>query len=809
MGWLGDIKTAVRRMRRTPWTTTVILLTLALAIGATGALFSVTRALLLDPFPYQDHKRLAMAVGVFPKADRQSFSWSPEEILELRERKDVLEEVITGRRQDVNLTGGDVPERVGGVRVSANVFPTLGVEPQLGRVFNADEDRPGGEPVVVISYGFWQSHFGGSEAALGEVLTAEGESSTVIGVMPRRFAWWGADLWFPLALDLTTADPRRRNMTAVVKVVEGVSLEQAEVALESTARRREQALGGEAPEYEGWKITLRSYLDMVVSNVRPALLVLLGVVGLVLLIACANIANLLLAQVARRGQEIALRSALGARRSQVMRQLFVESIALSTIGGVLGVLLSGWGVKILLALIPGRYIPKSTIVTVSPPVILAALGVSLLVGLIFGLAPAFQVRRMELVDQLKEGGRQGDGGRRGGRLRSALVVAEVALAMVVLVGAALMLQSFDRLLAIDPGFEPSNALAMRVSLDRERYGEPAQIKAFYRDALARVEALPGVEASGATYRLPLAPGGPLVRPVAIEGRSVDDVGGLLEAQYEIVTGHFFQAMATPLLRGRVFAQQDTEESQSVALINQTFADRYFAGEDPTGQRLKRGGADSEFQWRTIVGVVGDMVQENLEGEPRPAFFVPFVQSPVQPRALSLVVRTAGGPEAAITSVRRALAQLDPLQPVYEVETLEDRVTEEIGGVRLAATLFAFFAGLAVLLAVLGIFALMAYSVSQRTPEIGVRMAFGADAGKVFRLILRRAFNLAVSGVALGVVVSLLASKSLSGLIFGLSLTDPSTFVVAGVFFIVVALLAAYLPALRATRIDPLVALHHQ
>jgi putative ABC transport system permease protein len=623
--------------------------------------------------------------------------------------------------------------------------------------------------------------------------------------MPRRFLWWDSDLWFPLQMDPSNSDRSARSLTFMARLREGVTLEHAKSELDAMAQRVEREVGSAVPEYRNRRFVAVSLIDEVIRNVRPTLIALQTAVILILLIACANVANLLLVDLMERSREFAVRLALGAERKRILLQVLVEALVLSLFGGLLGFLLASWSTRLIVGLIPYGFIPAETEISMDGWTFLVTLAISLLVGVLVGFLPALQLLRSNVGDVLKEGGRPLRGGLRTSRLRSALVVSEMALGLVLVFAASLMIQTFLRLTSIDPGFDSANVMSMRIDLAEDRYTEPSRILDFHDRLLERLRALPEVRSAAAALTLPLTQGS--IHPITFEGRPGPEGGGNWEARYQIVAGDYFRTLRIPLVRGRYLDERDTAEALPVTVINESMADRFFPGENPVGKRLKRGGPeDVQYSWLTIVGIVEDVKDENLEKPAMPVYHVPLAQAPVKPRNVALLVRTAGEPEAVAEPIRRAVLELDPEQPVFEVQTLEELVKNTLGGRRTAVVLLTVSALLALLLGTIGIFAVMAHSVSQRTQEIGLRMALGAMPRSVFRLVLGQALKLAAVGIVVGVVAAAVSSRLLATLVYGVGTRDPLTLVGVSLLFVTVAVLASFLPARRATRVAPAVAL---
>jgi putative ABC transport system permease protein len=799
-----DLRYSLRSLAKNPTFTIVAVLALALGIGANSAIFSVVNTVLLRPLPYKDPERLVM---VWEDATERGYPRDTPAVanyIDWRDQNQVFEGMAAVTEASFNLTGVGDPERLNGRRVTANLFPLLGVEPQLGRAFLPEEDRPGAGRVVILSHGLWQRRFGGDVNITGRPLNLNGESYTVVGVMPPDFKFPGFEdqLWVPIAFTPEEAASRGRHYLEVVaRMKPGVTLPQAQAEMSTIAARLQQ----QYPDYNtqrGARVTpLREH---VAGDIRPALLVLLGAVGFVLLVACANVANLLLARAAARQKEIAVRVALGASRFRLIRQFLTESLLLATLGGAVGLLLSLWGVHLLQTFIP-ETISQVKGVTVDAKVLGFTLLVSLLTGLVFGLAPATQASNFNLNETLKEGGRDSAAGARGNRIRGLLVVAEVAVSLVLLIGAGLLINSFLRLRNVDPGFRTNNLLTMKVVLPETKYPDHARRTAFYTDLVQRVEALPGVKSAAVTTNLPLYPQGNSMG-VSVEGRP-DPPGRRPSVVTRVVSPHYFQSMGIQLLRGRPIDEHDQVDSPAVAVINETMARKFWPNEDPLGKRITPGRSDSTDpnDWITIAGVVRDVRQFELDADPKPQMYLSYRQADFfEPD--DLVVSTEVEPLGLAAAVRKAVWEIDKDQPVSDIRTMEDILSESIARQRFSMLLLGIFAGLALILAAVGIYGVMSYSVAQRTREIGLRMALGAQRGDVVKMVVGQGLKLVLVGVALGLAVAFVLTRVMASLLFGVSATDPLTFIVISLVLVGVALIASFIPARNATKVDPMIAL---
>ena len=798
-----DLRYGFRMLANSPGFTAVAVLTLALGIGANSAIFTLVNAYLLRPLPVAEPGRLVL-VSEIQAAKGFVGSVSFPTYLDWREQNQVFEELAAVRGEDFNLTGTDEPERLYGARVSAGFFRTLGVRPILGRGFLPEEDKPGGARVVVLSRGFWQRRSGARPDILGQALTLDGERFTVVGVAPSGFRISRTapyELWVPLALEPNRAGRGTHFLLVIARLKPGISIERAQADLSAISSR----LARQYPENFGWGAVVENLHARLMREARPALLVLLAAVGLVLLIACANLANLLVARGAARQKEIAIRTALGAGRLRVVRQMLTESLLLALLGGGLGLLLALWGVNLLNAIIPAGIQPLQA-ARADATVLGFTLLVSLATGVLFGLAPALNVSKPDLAQTLKEGGRSSSAAGRHGRLRDSLVVSEVALAMVLLVGAGLLIKSFMRLQQVDPGFRSESVLTIELSLPQARYSKPQQRATFYEQLLERIAGLPGVRAAGACTQLSLS-GGETIWGLTIEGRPEPGPGEILQSGHRSVSPDYFRAMSIPLRRGRYFTAQDREGAPGVVIINETMANRFWPSQDPIGKRIRLGAGRSGAPWIPIAGVVADVKYSGLDRQPGPEMFLPHLQNPA-PR-MAIVVRAAAEPASLATALRSAVTALDRDQPVANIRTLEKIVSDSVAPRRLTMLLLGIFAALALVLAGVGLCGVISYSVTQRTHELGVRMALGAQPSEVLRLVIGHGMILTMIGVAIGLAGAFALTGFLSSLLFGVTARDPATFLAVALALASVALAACYIPARRATRVDPMVALRYE
>jgi putative ABC transport system permease protein len=800
-----DIRYASRLLLKRPGFAAVAILALALGIGANTAIFSVVNAILLRPLPFKESDRLVWFWEVQPRLDRAPFS--PADFLDYQAQNQSFEDVTAFRRQSFNLTGGDQPERITGAVVSANFFSILRAAPAQGRSFLPEDGAAGAARVAVVSHGFWQNRYGGDPNLIGKALTLSGESATIIGIMPPDFKYpERAELWvnprqvvpepFSTFTDNVVTMRGTHYLSVLGRLKPGVALPQAQADIDTVVSGLQQQHNS---NHSVHLVTMHEY---AIGDSRPVLLVLLGAVGFVLLIACANVANLMLARATARSKEIAIRTALGASRARVIRQLLTESLLLAGVGCAAGLLLGSWGVDLIVAVSPPDT-PRLTEIGMDRHVFVFTLAISLLTGLLSGLAPALQASKPDLNEALKEGGRGGSEGGRLSRVRGMLVVAEVALSLVVLIGAGLLVKSFMRLQDVKPGFEPANLLLFSISLPGKEYGKPSERTLFWGRLTERLEAIPGVEGVALANDLPIQ-GDDTTSYPTIDGRDTANADDRFLMGRHVINTGYFKALGVPLLKGREFTPSDREGAQAVTIINETAARRIWPDEDALGKRLKFGG--QEAPWLEVVGVVADVKHNGLDAEPSLETYSPYQQESYP--YMSFAVRAAD-PMSLVASVREEVQAIDKDQPIHGVTTMGKMLSESVAPRRFSMVLFGLFAAVAMLLAAVGIYGVMSYSVSQRTREIGIRMALGANHRDVVGMVVTQGMKLVVIGIALGFGAAFLLTRLMASLLYGVSATDPLTFAAISVLLGAVALLANYVPARRATKVDPMIALRYE
>lgn len=817
---IQDLRFSVRMLLKKPGFTLIAIITLGLGIGANTAIFSVVNGVLLRPLAYQEPENLMTVL------QEGSGPVSPANFLDLRNNSQTFAQMAAAEAWGGTLTGNDKAEALAGLRMGEGLFEMLGVPPLIGRTLQAEDYQPGKDHVLVLSHKLWQRVFGGDQKIVGQQITLSGESYTVVGVMPPQFLFppfWStrAEMWTPLDLAPRATSRGGNSLRVFARLKPGMSQTQAQAEIETMNKQLAQAY---PQNNTGLNLRVTPLNEKVIGDVRPALLSLSVAVGFVLLIACANVACLLLARAASRQKEAAVRVALGASRWRILRQLLTESLLLSLCGAIVGVLLAVWGIDWVTTFLSGDStsfrvrMPRLSEIKLDSVALFFTLGISLVTSVLFGLAPALAASKPDLNHVLKEGGRGTTGGRN--RLRESLVVAELALALVLLIGAGLLMNSFVKLQNIDPGFDPHNVLTMTVSLSgATQYVGPSR-EAFYQQVLSQIKALPGVESASAINHLPLA-GDQWSRGLTIEGRPLPPPGQEVVAVFRVSRPGYFQTMGIPLRAGRDFTDRDTPDAPGVVMINESLAKRQWPNDNPIGKRITIGdvrvnSSGTGPRWMTIVGVVKDVKQDNWMGQPYNEFYLPFQQSQDfyasnsrQYTSMTLVVRTNVDPQSLTKAVQEAVSSIDRNLPVSSILTMEQVVANTLWQQRFNLQLIGLFAGLALVLAAIGLYGVMAYSVAQRTHEVGLRMALGAQRSDVMKLIVGQGMKLALLGVVLGVIASFGLTRLMSRLLFDVNATDPVTFAVIAVVMLLTALLACWLPARRATKVDPLVALRYE
>ncbi|MGI8498719.1 MAG: ABC transporter permease [Gemmatimonadaceae bacterium] len=806
--FLQDLRYAVRSLARSRGFTTVAVLVLGLGIAANTAIFSVVNGVLLKPLPYANPDRVVM---LWSHWENWPQTWvSPPEFADYTRELRSAEHVAAFDYGSRNLTGGDRPERIRAAFGSGELFPTLGAHAAVGRVFTASDDVPGAARVAVLSDGLWRRRFGGDLSMLGQTIRLSDSTVTVIGIMPAAFELpldFGqpVDLWMPLALGIP--DPGERGnhgLNVVARLRAGTSIESAQRELDGLTTR----LRATYPRDYGAQFgaSLVPVKTQVVGKIGPALLVLLGAVGFVLLIACANVANLLLARAESREREIAVRTALGAGRGRIVRQLLTESAVLALAGGTLGLLLAVVGLRALIAMAPAS-VPRIAEVGIDARVLAFTIAVAMTTGILFGLAPALHATRGNLHGSLKSGARGGTAGGPRLRLRRVLAIGEIAVSLVLVIGACLLVQSFARLRNVDPGFDPERVLTMRVSLAPARYPSGREVRAFYRALIDRARSLPGVQSVGAVRVLPMTS---VIGDwgFAIEGRqTAAGAPSYSQGDWQVVTPDYFRAMRIPVKRGRSLSDADDDRAPGAIMFNDALAAKVFPGDDAVGHRVRMGG---DTVWRTIVGVVGNVRHRGLDEEARPELYLPHAQWPTAngptQRAMVLTLRTAGEPTMVAGALRREVRALDPDVPVSEMQPMVDVLGSWVGERRLTMLVLGLLAATALVLAAVGTYGVLSYTVAQRTREIGIRIALGARSHDVVTMVVRQGTTLAVAGVLVGTLAALLLTRLLAGLLYGVPARDPLTFAGVAALLLVTAIGATYVPALRATRVEPTEAL---
>ncbi len=803
---LGDFRYAFRMLLKNPGSTLVAIFALTVGIGANTAVFSVLNGVLLQPVKYHSPERLVVIWEANPAKGIHEFYVSPPDFRDFVEQNRSFETLAAFRPHPSILTGGSLPERLESASVSASIFELLGAHTAIGRYFARDEDQPARNRVVVLSHGLWLRRFGGDRTIIGKTIVLDGGPHTVTGVMSPEFRLLDAasELWIPYTLDSKELKERGFHTIKVIgRLKAGVSFDQGRQEMQGIARNLERQF----PDTNaGWTVEPVMLRDQLVGNIEPTLLALSGAVGFVLLIACSNVAILLLTRASGRHKEIAIRAALGASHYRIIRQVLSESLLLSLISGILGLLLAYLGIAALIALKPVN-LPRMEEITIDWRMALFTLGMSVLTALLFGMFPAATSIRVRINEVLRVAGRSAMSGAQARHTRGVLVVTEIALSVVLLVGAGVMIRSFLQLQAVDPGFRAERVLTMEVALPESRY-HGFEVARFYQKLLDRIQQLPGVISASVARNVPLSGGDPSLNFV-VENRPEVASADQSRAKYRAISSAYFSSMGVPLIKGRFFTDSDRENSQGVAIVNETLARRFFPSEDPVGRRMKPGFDDSV--WSTIVGVVGNVKHAGLDAETNAEMYYPYLQVPAEMMnfvegSMTIVVRSQGDPTALTSAIRAAVLVIDPQQPVFHVKTMQQLLNGSIAQPRLRAILLGVFAAVALALAVVGLYGVVSYSVSQRSNEMGVRAALGAGRGDLMRLVLGEGARLAATGVLIGVASSFLVTRALSKLLFGVKPGDPVTFTLIPLILLVAALLACYFPALRASRTDPSIAM---
>ena len=800
-GVLQDVRYALRQLRRSPGFTAVAVLTLALGIGANTAIFSIFNATLLRPLPYKDPGRIVILWSTIP---RWGFSGpgslTDSDYVQWQQQNQVFDQIAAFRGQTSNLTGRGIPERLTGSAATASLFPLLGVPPELGRVFSAEEQLPGRENVVLLSHGLWARRFGSDPDIVGKPITLDGKSFTVRGVMPARLQFPNeADFWTPMVL---TSDRSNATDQIIARLKREVTIECAGQDITLIAHRLN-------PD-SSIQLSLAFLNDKAVADIRPALTVLLAAVGLVLLIACANVANLLLSRATARQKEIVMRRVLGASSLRIVRQMLTESVLLAGVGGILGLLLALATRNRMASLVeqgmaqPGA-IHRIVAMDVDAWVLAFSLLVSIATGILFGLAPALQISKADAQSSLKVSGtKSASGGSQ--QVRNILIVGEFAVTLVLLVGAGLLLKSFARLLTVDPGLAARNVTIVNLELPEIRYRTDVQMRAFHGAVLDRISALPGVHAAGSVgYGLPFGEGG-IRGDFTLQGQT-EPLRGITPSKL-VVSPDYFRALGIPLKEGRAFDASDTGVSQPVVIVSQSFVRRFWPGQSAVGQKINPG--FRETGWCSVIGVVGDVKQEGLANDAPLTIYMPYAQGPTFLLSfMAIAIRTDGAPLSVVNAARAQVQSVDPEIPVFGVSSMENLISKSLSEPRLNSVLLAAFAGLALVLAAVGIYGMIAYSVTQRTHEIGIRMALGAGPHSMTSLMVGKGALLALAGIGLGLVAALALTRLIANFLFGVTATDPATFVGVSLLLALVALAGCYIPARRAARVDPMVALRYE
>jgi predicted permease len=816
--WLQDIRFALRSFTKNPWFTLAAVLSLAIGIGANTTIFSVANALLFRPLPYDSPDRLVILWNRSPGLGITQDWFSTAQYLDIKAGHHGFEQVAIAIGGTFNLTGQGDPERVGAIRVSSNLFPMLGARPALGRLLTPEEDSPGRPSTAVLTDGMWARRFGRDPHVIGKSIIINGQTYEVVGILPQSFSLpqevvplldgtEQAEIFLPMPLAAAASQVRdHEDYNIIGKLKPGVSLSQAQAEMDIITARLRREFPESYPPNGGLTFSIVPLLEQVVGDVRRSLWVLLGSVGFVLLIACANVANLMLSRAVARQQEIAVRTALGASRWHIVRQLLTESLLLSLCGGTLGILICLFSVR-WIHILGTKSIPRLQDVGIDGRVLLFTLLLSACSGILFGLVPALRVSRLDLNSTLKDASRGSSGTSsvwgRGNNLRRLLVVAELALSVVLLIGAGLLIRSFARLQNVSPGFTARNVLTFDLTMTGRRYTDKQAVLNTYRQLWDQLEHSPGAIAAGGVTSLPLSQAFAWT-PITVEGRTPLPGEKFLNADERVVGGHYFEAMEIPLRLGRLFNEQDDMTKPIAVIVDEYMADQLWPGQDPIGKRIHIVELPSKEPWQTVVGVVGRVKQDSLDSTPRIAFYLAHSQFPA--RAMTVALRSSTAPAAVLSAAKSELRNIDPDLPMYYVRTMEQRVNESLARRRFSMMLLGVFAGIALALATIGIYGVMAYLVSQGTRELGIRIALGASSRNILSLVIRQGMVLAVSGVTIGLAAAFVLARLIRSLLFGVEATDPITLAGISLLLAMITLLACYIPAQRAARIDPLISL---
>lgn len=815
----NDLRYGWRVMRRSPGFAAVAILTLAIGIGASAAIFSIVNGVLLRPLPFPDSSRIVTIWETDANRNVVRGTASPAEFLDWRDMNHSFAELSGWRSLLFTITGSGDAEQVHGSQVSGNFFRMLGVGPVIGRDFSSEDEKPGREQVAILTYALWQRHYGGDSSVIGKSILLDEKPYTIIGILPRSFSLYGVapelDIWVPFAFNRAQLNREDHELVIFGRLLPGVALPQAQAEMETIVSQLKKQYPGIDQE-NGVRVS--GFHDELIKSLRPSIVILLAAVGFVLLIACANVANLMLARAATREREIAVRAALGAGRRRILRQLLTESALMALMGGALGIAVAYGGIHLLRAGLPpigGRgQIPHAEWIGIDGTVLAFTLFVSLLTGIIFGLAPAIQISRSELFESLKEGSRGSTGGRRSHFIQSSLVVSEIALSLMLLVGAGVLIRSFFLIMSDSLGFDPSNVLSMQIFLSAPRYPKAQQVNNFYQRVIEGVGALPGVKSASAANFLPLT-GWSGFCDFDISGRATPPSGEHFTGQYRVADWRYLQTMGISVKQGRDLVASDGVDTQSVALINEALARRYWPNQDPVGQQIRLKFPDTRQPWDpepregwlNIVGIVSDVRDWEWGEQKIGQIYLPYTQN--ASRIMHLVVRSEGDPTQLVSGVRSVVNSVDPSQPVTDARFMDDYLAASVSRRRLSMLLLVLFAGVATVLAAVGIYGVMAYAVTQRSHEIGIRMALGAEPNDVLRMVVSDGMKLAGIGLVIGIAASYAAARYLASQLYGVKAKDPITVICVSVGLALVAISACYFPARRATKVDPLEALRYE